>query len=195
MVLSSGLPCIRGTRGPTEARVEGGTRETWKVEDLGGLSAPAYPDIGPPVDESEAMQLALAVGNGTGQHAEAAWVSLRLIGEAAVEYLVRAYAESNRGEGRAALVFHCMRWADRSNAAFNLAIRALSDRSRSVRYRACMLLALAQRLDALTALEPALSHPDQMTVADAQAAVNAIKAGSPVLFIDRNGSGRVQWEV
>lgn len=124
-----------------------------------------------------------------------AWMQLRLLGDAVVPYLEEAYPAKSKWQGRLSLVFHAIPYARTSEAAVRLGVAALGDRSYVVRWRACGLLAYSQRRDTLPALTALLRHSDNRTVEDAKAAVAAIKEGNHHLFVDRQRTGRVFWEV
>ncbi len=127
--------------------------------------------------------------------AEAAWAELRPLGVAVVPHLLAAFPTVRTWEGRTALVFHAVRHARVSEPAFQLGLLGCRDRSYMVRYRACGLLAYAQRADALPALEPLVAHRDPRTVADAAAAIDAIRSRNHHYFIDRHHTGRSFWSV
>ena len=124
-----------------------------------------------------------------------AWEALRPLGAAVVPYLAEAYTRAKRWQGRVALVFHAIRHARTSEAAFQLGLQALGDRSHLVRYRACMVLAYALRREALPALVAATKHEDERTAEDARAAIDAIEHRNHHYFVDRDHSGRSYWEV
>jgi hypothetical protein len=126
---------------------------------------------------------------------EVAWLELKPLGIAVVPYLVEAYASFKKWQGRTSLVFHSIRYARVSEEAFQLGLSALKDKSTVVRYRACSLLAYSMRQDALPSLTAACSHPDSKTVADAIAAVDAIRNKNHHLFVDRSRSGSFFWVV
>lgn len=126
---------------------------------------------------------------------EQAWEPLRTLGEGVVPYLEEAYPKVSSWQGRVALVFHSIPFARSSESAFRLGLAALQDRSFMVRYRACGLLAYSLKRDALPALRALLKHRDNRTVEDAQAAISAIEEQNHHLFVDRNRTGRVFWEV
>lgn len=127
--------------------------------------------------------------------AEAAWQVLRGLGAAVVPYLLEAYPSARRWQGRTALVFHAIRFARVSEAAFALGCQALGDKSYMVRYRACMVLAYALRPDALPALGALLQHTDSRTREDAARAMDAIRSQNHHYFVDRDHSGRSFWVV
>ena len=98
-------------------------------------------------------------------------------------------------QGRVALVFHSIRYARDSEAAFRLGIEALQDRATLVRYRACALLAYSQRKEAIPHLKGLLKNADNKTAADAKAAIDAIKRRNHHYFMDRDHSGRISWKI
>ena len=126
---------------------------------------------------------------------DSAWGALRPLGAAVVPYLAEAYPQATRWQPRAALVFHAIRYARVSDDAYRLGLQALGDRSYMVRYRACMVLAYAQRAEALPALRAAASHADARTREDATAAIEAIEHRNHHYFVDRTHSGQSFWDV
>ena len=124
-----------------------------------------------------------------------AWGQLGHLGEAVVPFLLAFYPRTRTWQGRTSLVFHSIRYARASEAAFQLGLLALADRSYMVRYRACGLLAYSLRRDALPALRPVAAHADQRTAADAAAAIDAIEHRNHNYFVDRDHSGRSFWTV
>ena len=127
--------------------------------------------------------------------AEEAWQALRGLGPAVAPYLSEAYAGARRWQGRTALLFHAIRFARVSEAAYALGHRALEDKSYMVRYRACMVLAYALRADAVPALEALLLHADARTREDAARALDAIHHQNHHYFVDRGHTGRSFWIV
>ena len=148
------------------------------------------------MEEAEIRRLAGTIAT-TRDEAEAdeAWGQVRPLGAEVVPYLAAAYPEAGRYQGRVRLVFHSIKFARSSDAAFDLGVAATDDRATLVRYRACGLLAYSLRRDAIPVLEKALQHPDPATVDDARFAIRAIKARNHHLFVDRTGSGRTHWVV
>jgi len=126
---------------------------------------------------------------------EAAWEELRELGGAVVPFLREAYPDVRRWQGRAALVYYSIPFARISREAFQLGLAALSDRATVVRYRACMLLAYSLNSEAIPALEQLLSHADPKTVADARAALDAIRHQNHHYFVDRDHTRRMRWEL
>jgi len=82
-----------------------------------------------------------------------------------------------------------MRYSRTHHAAYQLGVEALRDRSKHVRYRACMLLSVAQREEAIAPLRALLDDPD--SAQDAKAAIEALERRDQSLFVDREHSGKV----
>lgn len=126
---------------------------------------------------------------------DSAWAALRPLGEAVVPFLLEFFPDCKTWLGRTSLVYHAIRYARTSDAAFSLGLRALSDRSFMVRYRGCAVLAYSLRPDALPPLRNLLTHRDERTVRHAAAAIDAIEGRNHHLFVDRDHSGRSRWVV
>jgi HEAT repeat protein len=126
---------------------------------------------------------------------ETVWSELRPLGESVVPYLAEAYPKMRTSQGRRSCVFHSIRYARLSEAAFQLGLAALQDRATLVRYRACCLLAYSLRQDAIPHLSKLLQHNDPKTVADARAAIDAIKNQNHHYFMDRDHRGKTSWVV
>jgi hypothetical protein len=144
--------------------------------------------------ETEIRRLVAEIGADSAAATDA-WEALRPLGPTVVPYLTEAYTRSKRWQGRVALVFHAIRHARASEAAFQLGLQALGDRSHLVRYRACMVLAYSLRPEALPALAAAARHEDERTAEDARAAIDAIEHRNHHYFVDRDHSGKSYWEV
>ena len=72
-----------------------------------------------------------------------------------------------------------------------LGVEALADRSRVVRYRACMLLAYSLERSVLPSLkESENSTSQEETLLDIRAAIDAIENQNSDYFVDRNHSGK-----
>jgi hypothetical protein len=116
---------------------------------------------------------------------------LHPLGSSVVPYLLEFYPAARHWLTRAHLVSRATPYARTTEEAFQLGLRACSDRSTHVRYRACELLAYAQRDEALLTLERLRVHPDPRTGADAEAAIDALKSRNHHYWRDRDHSGRV----
>jgi hypothetical protein len=126
---------------------------------------------------------------------DAAWEHLRPLGEAVVPFLAEAFPGMRKWQGRVALVFHAIKYARTSEAAFRLGVLACQDQATRVRHRGCGLLAYSQKREALPHLQELLQHEEPETVEDARAAIDAIRRQNHHYFIDRTHSGRLFWEV
>ena len=127
--------------------------------------------------------------------AEASWETLRTLGADVAPYLLEAYPTARRWQGRTAIVFHAIRFARTSEAAYALGLRALGDKSYMVRYRACMVVAYALRADAIPALTALQQHADARTREDATCALDAIHHQNHHYFVDRRHRGHSFWVV
>lgn len=112
-----------------------------------------------------------------------------------VPFLAECFPRTKKTQGRVALVFHAIRFARESHSAFELGVLALSDKATLVRYRACALCAYSLRDDAIPHLKLLLKHSDSKTVADAKAAIDAIRFRNHHYFVDRIHSCGTFWEV
>src|SRR5262245_6255061 len=120
-------------------------------------------------------------------------MQLRELGPAVVPYLAESYHRMRKWQGRLACVFYLIKYARSHDEAFHVGVAALQDRATLARYRACMLLANAQRPDAGPHLRQLLSHPDKKTSEDAAAAIDAIESQNPDYFVDRTHTGQIHW--
>ena len=146
-------------------------------------------------EESEIQRLVTALDTKSTSQEEAAWAKLKPLGSNVVDHLAAFYPKAKTWQGRASLVFHSIRYARQSEAAFQLGLAALTDKSTVVRYRACGLCAYSLRRDALQGLRLLVSHKDTRTAEDAAAAIDAIEHQNHHLFVDRTHSGRSFWVV
>lgn len=135
----------------------------------------------------------LAALDGSGSEAE--WRAVKELRdrEDLPELLLEHYRTAKNWGTRAACIYHSIRYAQESQAAFDLGVTALNDRSKVVRYRAAMLLAVAQRPDAIPWLERMVASGNSMK--DGQAAIAAIRDENPDRYVDRDGSGRVSLNI
>lgn len=107
--------------------------------------------------------------------------------------LLEKYRSSKKWQTRCSCVYHAIRYSRDDENTFQLGIEALSDKSKVVRYRACMLLACSLKKDALSALrELASRSSDRETQANAHAAIDAIENQNTNYFVDRDHSGKVR---
>ena len=107
--------------------------------------------------------------------------------------LSKKYNGSKKWGERASCVHHSIKCAKDSEVAYQLGIKALGDKSKVVRYRACMLLAVAQNPDAISHLEQLLENDSSKE--DAAAAIDAIKNKNHNYFVDRGHTGKTLLKV
>jgi hypothetical protein len=117
-------------------------------------------------------------------------VELRsLLGDNLPDRLLALYRRAKKAADRSSYVYHSVRYARRSDAAIELALLAVRDKAKVVRYRACMLLACSQRKELLPTLRDLLSDVVADTKADLLAAIDAIESQNQDYFVDRDHSG------
>lgn len=117
---------------------------------------------------------------------------IKSLGESVLPYFIEAYPNSKRWQQRASYLYRAVSYANTSNNAVKLALLALSDKSKEVRYRACMLLACSQNKDVLPELYQAIKSAKFDTAADILAAIDAIESGNHNYFVDRSHSGNIK---
>ncbi len=147
------------------------------------------------MNKQEIISLVKQLDTTNSHEQETVWEKLRLLREQVVPYLLEAYPTTRKWQGRVALVFHSIRYARTSEAAFQLGLMACEDKATLVRYRACGLLAYSLRIDAIPRLEALLRHRERKTVEDAAAAIEAIERQNHHYFVDRNHTGQIFWQV
>lgn len=110
--------------------------------------------------------------------------------------LLERFRSSRAWKARSSCVYHAVRYARRHPDALTIGKEALADKSKVVRYRACMLLAYSQRTDALPVLRQALKATnDAEGRADLLAAIDAIESGNHNFFVDREHTGKSTLEI
>lgn len=120
---------------------------------------------------------------------EAVWPIMKPLGVQVVPFLLESYSDFRHWQGRVCLVHHAARFSRISEESFRLGLAATSDRSKRVRFSACLLLAYSLRRSALEYLRPLLDFSDTETVENARAAITAIEMQNHHLFKDRFGRG------
>lgn len=121
---------------------------------------------------------------------------LRQLGNELPELLLDKYRTEKKWGARSSCVYHSIRYARCSSAAIKLGIEALTDRSRAVRYRACMLLAYSLDKTVLPELKNVEGFTkDGETLSDLRAAIDAIESGNSDYFVDREHSGKIRLRV
>lgn len=131
--------------------------------------------------------------NGSGSDNEfRAIEELRTLGEELPKFLLVKYRDSKKWQTRSSCVYHAIRYSRDVYDAFELGVEALADRSKVVRYRACMLLAYSLRDEALPHLRKlADNSKDIASAQDALAAIDAISHKNHNYFVDRDHSGKM----
>jgi hypothetical protein len=143
--------------------------------------------------ESE-IEAALAALDGRGSDAEFdAARRLAALGDRFPALLREKYKGSRNLGERASCVYHATKFAKVNAAAYQLGIEALHDKSKVVRYRACLLLAVAQRREAIPLLKALVTSDSSRE--DALAAIDALEHGNQHFFVDREHSGKVTLNV
>lgn len=111
-------------------------------------------------------------------------------------HLLRRYRQAKKWQERVTDVFLALPYARTDPDALVLGIEALGDKSKVVRYRACMLLAYSLSRTAIPQLKARLqSEDDRMTIADLKAAIDAIEHNNHHYFVDREHSNQMFWNV
>lgn len=119
----------------------------------------------------------------------------QLVGARLPELLLARYRSSRLAGPRSSCVYHATIFARSSDDAVQLGLEALRDRSKVVRYRACGLLAYSQRRSLLDALRAHVSGIPDASRADLLATIDALEQGNHHLFVDREHSGKVTWNI
>jgi hypothetical protein len=132
--------------------------------------------------------------DGSGSDDEwAAAKELRTLGNAPPELLLRRYRVAREWKVRSSCVYHALRYARECEASVTLGREAIRDKSKVVRYRACMLLAYAQRKDSLPDLREAQMRLGNNPGADdVAAAIDAIESENQHYFVDRHHTGKMR---
>lgn len=132
-------------------------------------------------------------GSGSDQEIHAVRELGKLVGSALPALLLKKYRVSKKWQARSSCVYHSIRYARDVEESVQLGIEALSDKSKVVRYRACMLLACSLSKNAVSFLkELELRASDSETQANAHAAIDAIENQNTNYFVDRDHSGKVR---
>lgn len=131
--------------------------------------------------------------DGTGSDAEwSAVYRLREILDGELPaYLYNRYRAHRSWRTRSSYVYHAVRYARESKHAIELGKVAIADKSKVVRYRACMLLAYSLKKDLIPFLKEAEGVADQKTREDIRATIDAIENQNHHFFVDRDHSGQM----
>lgn len=128
-------------------------------------------------------------GSGSDEEWSAALELRSRLGGSLPERLLSRYRQAKKWPTRSSYVYHAVRYAQDSDAAIELALLAVKDKAKVVRYRACMLLACSQRKELLPKLHDLLAQVAEDTKADLLAAIDAIEVQNHNYFVDRDRSG------
>ncbi len=132
-------------------------------------------------------------GRDTEQHWNAVRRLRELFGDDLPSVLLDSYRSQTQWRRRNSYLYHAIGYARRNDDAVSLGKLAVGDRSKMVRYRACMLLAYSLRQDLLPFLEEQLAKTkDEETREDLIAAMDAIVEQNHNYFADRDHSGMVK---
>lgn len=132
--------------------------------------------------------------DGSGNNNEyAALDELHTLGDRLPSLLHEKYKSSRKWSERASCVYHAIGYSRNNEDAVLLGIDALKDKSKVVRYRACMLLAYSLDKQAIHPLQRVITtSTNKETVADAGAALDAILSKNHHYFVDRSHTGKIR---
>jgi hypothetical protein len=106
---------------------------------------------------------------------DSTWDALKNVGENLVPYLIEFYPHTRKWQGRASILKHCVRYAEKRSDVVQLGLNALQDKSSAVRFRACELLARSLNPMAIPNLKKLLNHSDRKTLKNASLAIKSIR--------------------
>ena len=130
-------------------------------------------------------------GSGSDSEWDAVFELRSRLGDQLPDQLLVRYQQAKKWQVRSSCVYHSVRYAGANESAITMALLALKDKSKVVRYRACMLLACSQRKDLLGRLQEEVSELPEETQSDVLAAIDAIESENQDYFVDRDHSGMV----
>jgi hypothetical protein len=125
---------------------------------------------------------------------DAAWEVAHSMGDDLLVLLAEAFPQIRKSAGRASITRYVGKFSRENEVVFGMGIVAVQDRSYAVRHYGCALLAYSLRNEALPTLSVLLNHSDHYTIADARAAIDAIKRKNHYFFMDRDYSGKIRWD-
>ncbi|MEM6274080.1 MAG: hypothetical protein AAF735_02470 [Myxococcota bacterium] len=143
------------------------------------------------MDDSDEVLLARIDGSGSDSEWEAIDALRERLGVRLAEHLLALYKKSRSWKPRSACVYHSTRFARESDSAIELGVLALDDKSQTVRYRACLLLAYSLKKALLPRLYARLDSIRPDTRQDLEAAIDAIQHKNHHYFVDREHSGQM----
>ncbi len=98
-------------------------------------------------------------------------------------------------QARNAVIYTAIKFSRRFAESRTMGVLGLGDKSVRVRQTACALAAFSLNDCFLEHLKRLIETHDDVSAVDAHAALSAIRGQNHHLFLDRNGSGRVFWNV
>ena len=110
-------------------------------------------------------------GSGSDEEWKAVFELRSRLGENLPDRLLSRYRLAKQWSVRSSCVYHAVRYAKASDTAVELALLAIKDKAKVVRYRACMLLACSQRKGLLPRLQDLIANTPEDTKADVLAAI------------------------
>lgn len=116
-------------------------------------------------------------------------------GERALPAMCECLTDLRTWRARQAVVYTAIKFARRSDLAKRIGFIGLEDKSKRVRQTACALAAFSLDYDFIAPLSVLRMTSDAATAEDAGAAISAIRNQNHHLFMDRQGTGRVFWNV
>lgn len=130
--------------------------------------------------------------DGSGSEAERRAINqLRATRTPLPRLLLLKFRNSPKWRVRTACVYYCLAYAKTCDDAVTLGREAIADRSKVVRYRGCMLLALSQRRDVLSDLNQRLVGSTGSDTENIRAAIDAIEHQNHNYFVDPDHTGRI----
>jgi len=135
-------------------------------------------------------------GRGSDQEFNAIRELRRLVGDKLPSLLLVKYRSEKKWQIRCSCVYHSIKYARNVTDAVQLGIEGLSDKSKVVRYRSCMLLAYSLNKEVLPALyEIKQKFKDEETIGNADSAIDAIENQNTNFFVDRKHTGKITLNV
>lgn len=129
-----------------------------------------------------------------GSGSDKSWAAIRelkqILGTEFAQEALRRFSTEKRWNFRAALIYHCIAFSKFDAHAFQIGLSGIFDRSKAVRFRASMLLAVSQNRGALKKLEEAKKKLPETESGDLVAAMDAITNKNQHFFLDRDHSGK-----
>lgn len=110
--------------------------------------------------------------------------------------LLDRYRTEKKWQTRRSCVYHAIGFAKDDSDAVQLGIQALSDKSKVVRYQACLLLSFSLKKEVLPELQKIkLTISDSETLANIDAAIDAIENQNTNFFADRQHTGKITLKI